>query len=144
MNLPKLLKRITIYVISAFMFVFSALVLTVVAIAIKVLVLKLAHRFVYPIFIFGDLLRGLEIIDLLNILVFAILGVGALSIYLIEIQPSKVILNVACLWALFISLLIVLFLYKSIFPPVILLSTSQITIMGILIGLFWKGRPYWR
>ena len=67
MNLPKLLKRITIYVISAFMFVFSALVLTVVAIAIKVLVLKLAHRFVYPIFIFGDLLRGLEIIDLLNI-----------------------------------------------------------------------------
>ena len=76
MNLPKLLKRITIYVISAFMFVFSALVLTVVAIAIKVLVLKLAHRFVYPIFIFGDLLRGLEIIDLLNILVFAILGMG--------------------------------------------------------------------
>ncbi|WRH68109.1 MAG: peptide chain release factor 1 [Planktothrix sp. GU0601_MAG3] len=71
-------------------------------------------------------------------------GVGALSIYLIEIQPAKVFLNVACLWALFISLLIVLFIYKSIFTPVILLSTSQITTMGILIGLFWKGRPYWR
>jgi hypothetical protein len=71
-------------------------------------------------------------------------GVGALSIYLIEVQPSKVFLNVACLWALFLCLLIVLFLYKSIFPPVILLSTSQITTMGILIGLFWKGKPYWR
>lgn len=72
------------------------------------------------------------------------LGVGALSIYLIEIQSSKVFLNIPCLWALFICLLVVLFLYKSVFTPVILLSTSQITIMGILIGLFWKGRPYWR
>ncbi|HAN73397.1 MAG TPA: peptide chain release factor 1 [Planktothrix sp. UBA8407] len=71
-------------------------------------------------------------------------GVGALSIYLNEIQPSKVFLNVPCLWALFLCLLVILFLYKSIFPPVILLSTSQITTMGILIGLFWKGRPYWR
>ncbi|WRH68108.1 MAG: hypothetical protein RSE13_07550 [Planktothrix sp. GU0601_MAG3] len=76
MNLSKLLKRITIYVISAFMFVFCVIFVTLVAIAIKVLVLKLAHRFVYPIFIFGDLLRGLEIIDLLNILVFAIVGMG--------------------------------------------------------------------
>ncbi|HBW57781.1 MAG TPA: peptide chain release factor 1 [Oscillatoriales bacterium UBA8482] len=79
------------------------------------------------------------------LIIFAVgVGLGALSIYLIEIQPSKVFLNVFCLWALFIGLLIVLFLYKSIFSPVIFLSTSQITTMGILIGLFWKGRPYWR
>jgi hypothetical protein len=79
------------------------------------------------------------------LIIFAVgVGLGALSIYLIEIQPSKVFLNVLCLWALFIGLLIVLFLYKSIFSPVIFLSTSQITTMGILIGLFWKGRPYWR
>lgn len=79
------------------------------------------------------------------LILFAVgVGVGVLSIYLIEIQPSKVFLNVPCLWALFIGLLIILFLYKSIFSPVIFLSTSQITIMGILIGLFWKGRPYWR
>lgn len=79
------------------------------------------------------------------LILFAVgVGVGVLSIYLIEIQPSKVFLNVPCLWALFIGLLIVLFLYKSIFTPVIFLSTSQITTMGILIGLFWKGRPYWR
>ncbi|WP_254173418.1 peptide chain release factor 1 [Planktothrix pseudagardhii] len=71
-------------------------------------------------------------------------GVGALVIYLIEIRPSKVFLNTTCLWVLFLCLLITLFIYKSIFPPVLLLSTSQITIMGILIGLFWKGRNYWR
>lgn len=71
-------------------------------------------------------------------------GIGALSIYLIEISRSPALLNTACLWALFISSVIVLFLYKSILTPVILLSTSQITIMGILIGLFWKGKPYWK
>ncbi|MFM6191731.1 MAG: peptide chain release factor 1 [Planktothrix sp.] len=71
-------------------------------------------------------------------------GVGALSIYLIEIRRSAVYLNTTCLWVLFLCLLIALFLYKSILTPIILLSTSQITIMGILIGLFWKGRPYWR
>ncbi len=71
-------------------------------------------------------------------------GVGALSIYLIEIRRSPVYLNTTCLWVLFLCLLITLFLYKSILTPIILLSTSQITIMGILIGLFWKGRPYWR
>lgn len=71
-------------------------------------------------------------------------GVGALSIYLIEIRRFAVYLNTTCLWVLFLCLLIALFLYKSILTPIILLSTSQITIMGILIGLFWKGRPYWK
>ncbi|MBE9142175.1 peptide chain release factor 1 [Planktothrix mougeotii] len=71
-------------------------------------------------------------------------GVGALVIYLIEILPSQVFLNTTCLWVLFPCLLITLLIYKSIFPPVLLLSTSQITIMGILMGLFWKGRTYWR
>lgn len=76
MNFFKLLRRITVYILCAFMFVFCVVVLAGVAIAIKVLILKLAHQFIYPIFMFGDLLRGLEIIDLLNILVFAIVGMG--------------------------------------------------------------------
>lgn len=71
-------------------------------------------------------------------------GVGALAIYLIEIRPPKIFLNTTCLWVLFLCLLVTLLIYKSIFPPVLLLSTSQITIMGILMGLFWKGRTYWR
>jgi len=72
------------------------------------------------------------------------LGVGALAIYLIQIRASKVILNTTCLWVLFLCLFVALFIYKSILTPVILLSTSQVTIMGILIGLFAQGRPYWR
>ncbi len=76
MEFFKLLKRFTVYLICAFLFVGCAVVLAAVAIALKVVALQLAHQFIYPIFMFGDLLRGLEIIDLLNILVFAIVGMG--------------------------------------------------------------------
>ena len=90
MKFFKLLKRMTVYILCAFMFVFCAVVLAGVAIAIKVLVLKLAHQFIYPIFIFGDLLRGLEIIDLLNILVFAIVGMGlGLATCLLPTQNAR-------------------------------------------------------
>ncbi len=61
-------------------------------------------------------------------------GVGALSIYLIEIRCSPVYLNTTCLWVLFLCLLIALFLYKSILTPIILLIPPQIPIMGFLIG----------
>ncbi len=47
-----------------------------IAATLKVIALVLAHQFLYPIFIFGDLLRGLELIDLLNLLVFAVIGMG--------------------------------------------------------------------
>lgn len=76
MEFFKLLKRFIIYFFSAFLFVGCAVILVAIAIALKVVALKLAHQFIYPIFMFGDLLRGLEIIDLLNILVFAIVGMG--------------------------------------------------------------------
>jgi hypothetical protein len=77
------------------MFVFCAVAIAIVAIAIKVLVLKLAHQLIYPIFMFGDLLRGLEIIDLLNILVFAIVGMGlGLATGLLPTQDARKISTV--------------------------------------------------
>ncbi|HAN73291.1 MAG TPA: hypothetical protein DCQ51_03475 [Planktothrix sp. UBA8407] len=95
MEFSKLLKRITVYILCAFMFVFCAVAIAIVAIAIKVLVLKLAHQLIYPIFMFGDLLRGLEIIDLLNILVFAIVGMGlGLATGLLPTQDARKISTV--------------------------------------------------
>ncbi|MEB3885196.1 hypothetical protein [Lyngbya sp. CCY1209] len=64
------------YIVCALAYVACGMVLVAIAIVAKVLALQLAHHFVYPIFVFGDLLRGLEIIELLNLLVFAILGMG--------------------------------------------------------------------
>lgn len=64
------------YVICALAYVTCGVILVAIAVFVKVLALHLAHKFVYPIFVLGDLLRGLEIIELLNLLVFAIVGMG--------------------------------------------------------------------
>lgn len=76
------------------------------------------------------------------------LGMGALAIYLIEINPSKVFINITSLWVLFLCLVVALFIiYGSILTPVIVSTSScgsNPTIIGILMGLFWKGRNYWR
>jgi hypothetical protein len=76
MQLINQLGRVGLYIISAFGYVACGAILFGVAVAIKIVALMLAHRYLYPIFIFGDLLRGLELIDLLNLLVFAVVGMG--------------------------------------------------------------------
>lgn len=76
MQLFNKLGRVGLYIISAIGYVAFGTILVGIAVLLKVTALILAHKYLYPIFIFGDLLRGLELIDLLNILVFAILGMG--------------------------------------------------------------------
>ncbi|MDY7022386.1 MAG: hypothetical protein SWJ54_13685 [Cyanobacteriota bacterium] len=76
MQLINQLGRVSLYLASAFGYVASGAILFGIAVAVKVAALILAHRYLYPIFIFGDLLRGLELIDLLNLLVFAVVGMG--------------------------------------------------------------------
>ncbi|MGL5510774.1 MAG: peptide chain release factor 1 [Microcoleaceae cyanobacterium] len=71
-------------------------------------------------------------------------GMGALSVYLLEWWGKKWLLNTSTLWALIFSLLIGL-LIKSFLPlPALLISLSQPSLIGIAIGVFWKGRPYWK
>ncbi|NJK36608.1 MAG: hypothetical protein HC920_01840 [Oscillatoriales cyanobacterium SM2_3_0] len=72
----KKVRQISLYGLSAMAFVASGMVIVAIAISMKVAALILAHNFIYPIFIFGDLIRGLELIDLINLLVFAVLGMG--------------------------------------------------------------------
>ncbi|MGL5080857.1 MAG: hypothetical protein ACRC8A_05170 [Microcoleaceae cyanobacterium] len=72
----KKVGRFGLYIISAIAFVACAAIIVAIALAMKVSALVLAHHYLYPIFIFGDLLRGLELIDLINLLVFAIVGMG--------------------------------------------------------------------
>lgn len=54
----------------------SAAIIVGVSVTIKFAALLLADRLLYTILIIGDLLRGIEIIELLNILVFAFIGMG--------------------------------------------------------------------
>ena len=71
-------------------------------------------------------------------------GMGALAVYLLEWWQKKWLLNNSTLWALVLCLFIGLLL-KSLSPlPAILLSASKASLISLAVGVFWKGRPYWR
>ncbi|MEG4227437.1 hypothetical protein QUA35_22410 [Microcoleus sp. N9_B2] len=67
---------ILLYVLGGIGYV--AIVATIVGVSmlIKWAALLLADKLLYTILIIGDLLRGIEIIELLNILIFAFIGMG--------------------------------------------------------------------
>ncbi len=72
------------------------------------------------------------------------IGVGAIAVYILERFYQQVIINSASLWALILCLAL-LFLLKSLIPLMpILISLDQTQLIGIILGVFWKGRPYWR
>ncbi|HAX80238.1 MAG TPA: peptide chain release factor 1 [Cyanobacteria bacterium UBA11372] len=71
------------------------------------------------------------------------LGIGALAVFLTERQ-REFMLNASNLWGLVGCLILCLWL-RSLLPiPSFLLNLSELTIVGIILGVFWKGRPYWR
>ena len=66
------------------LFALLTTVLVFLAASLRVVVIFLAEKFVYPIALVGDFLRGIDIVEILSILVFAIVGtsVGAGAILL--------------------------------------------------------------
>jgi hypothetical protein len=81
----------------------------------------------------------------LGIVIFmaAAVGVGALAVYLLERFYAQVFINSASLWALVPCLLLFL-LVKSLLPISGLVNLTYPQLLGIIVGVFWKGRPYWR
>lgn len=73
-----------------------------------------------------------------------IVGIGALAVYLLEKLYPKVIVNAATLWALVLCLAVCLVL-KSLFVVAnVLVNFDETQLIGMMVGVFWKGRPYWR
>ena len=71
-------------------------------------------------------------------------GIGAVAVYLCERWLPQVLLNTSSLWALVLCLLLAVGL-KSLLPRAFLfVNLSELTLVGIILGVFWKGRPYWR
>jgi hypothetical protein len=72
----KQVGSILLYVLGGIGYLAIAATIVGVSILIKFAALLLADKLLYTILIIGDLLRGIEIIELLNILVFAFIGMG--------------------------------------------------------------------
>jgi len=75
------------------------------------------------------------------ITVFAIaIGVGALAVFIFE-RLNRSLITTGSLWALGLCLIIVLLLVRFVgVLPVGLVGVSYPQIVGI----FWKGQPYWK
>jgi hypothetical protein len=74
----------------------------------------------------------------------AAVGMGALAVYLLEYWQQQFLLNRTTLWVLVLCVLLGLVL-KSFLPiPPLLASLSEEALIGVTVGVFWKGRPYWR
>lgn len=73
------------------------------------------------------------------------LAVGGLGVLCLERIGNLRFINANILWSLILCLLIVLWLASKI--PVAglgLADLSQVHFIGVLIGVFWQGRIYWR
>lgn len=70
-------------------------------------------------------------------------GMGALAVYFLEYWQQQFLLNRTNLWVLVLCVILGLVL-KSFLPiPAFLASLSEAALIGITVGVFWKGRPYW-
>ena len=71
-------------------------------------------------------------------------GFGVLAVYVLERFYPHVLINSSSLWALVPCLALTLWL-KSLLPlPSLLVSLSYPNLVAMIVGIFWKGRPYWR
>ena len=116
--------------------------LTIVIVIFLELLLSLGSRQFYVI---GSILRTLSAPPLGLIMTFATaVGVGALAVYLLERFDRQVFINTARLWALVPCLVLVIFLKSQLPVPPLLVQLNYVQLIGIIVGVFWKGRPYWR
>ncbi|MBF2049481.1 MAG: hypothetical protein EDM05_041440 [Leptolyngbya sp. IPPAS B-1204] len=72
------------------------------------------------------------------------IGLGALAVVFLEIIYPQLVIDSGILWALVLCLFLIL-LARSILPiPTELLEPSYTMLIGNLVGIFLKGKPYWR
>jgi hypothetical protein len=75
---------------------------------------------------------------------FAIaVGLGALAVTFLEIIYPQLFISAGVLWALLLCLFLLLFL-RNLVVPAILLEASYSMLIGSMLGIFLKGKPYWR
>lgn len=70
-------------------------------------------------------------------------GIGALAVYWFETLYSRIVINAGILWALVLCVLLAMVL-KNILLPISLIGVGEIVLVGVLVGIFWKGKRYWR
>ena len=75
-----------------------------------------------------------------------VVGVGVLAVYLLEKFFANITANTGVLWALVFCLTVCLVVRSFLPIPARLVNiyNNETQLLAIIIGVFWKGRPYWR
>lgn len=71
-------------------------------------------------------------------------GIGALAVFLLETSKKQVFINAGVLWALILCLIVSLIIRNYIPIPAFLTNINQLQLVGMIVGVFWKGKRYWR
>jgi hypothetical protein len=71
-------------------------------------------------------------------------GIGALGVFLLETIEKRVFINSGVLWALILCLIVGLIIRSYIPVPALLTDVNQLMLVGMIVGVFWKGKRYWR
>jgi hypothetical protein len=80
----------------------------------------------------------------LFVLLAAAVGLGALSILILERFYQRVVINTSVLWALILCVMVMLMARSLLQLPVLFLAPDYTTLMGVLLGVFWQGKAYWQ
>jgi len=80
----------------------------------------------------------------LFVLLGAAVGLGALATFILEHFFQKVAISTPVLWALILCVMVMLWARSLLQFPILFLAPDYTTLMGILLGVFWKGQAYWR
>lgn len=72
------------------------------------------------------------------------IGVGVLAVYLLERFYKQVLINRDSLWALVFCLFLLLVVKSGLPIPAFLIKMDVAPLVGIIVGVFWKSRRYWR
>lgn len=72
-------------------------------------------------------------------------GVGALATWVLERLDPPGYINAAILWALILCLALGLLIKRLLPLPLLnLVSIDYLQLVGLIVGVFWRGRRYWR
>lgn len=71
-------------------------------------------------------------------------GIGALAVFLLETLKKQVFINAGVLWALILCLIVGLIIRSYIPISDFLTNVNQLQLVGMILGVFWKGKRYWR
>lgn len=113
---------------------------TAIALGIE-LVLMALFQFVSPLQYAIETLYDNPLAPLLPVAIA--IGFGALSLIVWERWPNSIRPDTPRLWALLLCLLGGLAV-KTLLPlPGQFLELSGAALVGTIVGVFWKGRPYW-